>query len=166
MREVQQAIYRELDNLYDEAKLYLEIWMGRIAEREVKRKNNKNNREFTNYSLSLEFNGNAFRIRWFRIQFVKNGEKTIRLAKAISVPKSHHYPPSSFSKADDWELDLITQIEEGVSVIRKKVNYLMRAHKNVIGASSLDDEPLIASSCKERVQVTTKSIAKIKESLY
>ncbi|PMP14078.1 hypothetical protein BCS93_04625 [Vibrio breoganii] len=166
MKGVQQAIYVELDKIYDEAKMYLEFWMGRVARREVSRSNNKQNQEFTNYALLLEFNGNAFRIRWQRIQFVKHGTKVIRLTKSISVPKTLRYPKSSFRYADDWELDLILEVEEGVHILRKKVSALMKAHQTMLNASKLDGDELVVSSCRERVQPTTKSIAEIKKSLY
>lgn len=166
MREIQNAIYTELDMLYDEAKLYLEIWMTRVAKRELQRKNNPANKERTNYYLALEFNGLAFRPRWFRVQFVKNGQRTLRLSKSLSVPKNNQYSIAQFKYAEDWELDLIEEVEEGLSIVRKKVALLMKAHQSIIGAAKIDNEPLIVSSCKERVEVTTQSIAKIKESIY
>ncbi|GAD91274.1 hypothetical protein VHA01S_080_00140 [Vibrio halioticoli NBRC 102217] len=165
MQEIQTAIYNEIDKLYDEAKFYLEFWMTKVAKREVQRVNNKSNREYTNYSLSLEFSGVAFRSRWFRVQFVRNGDKTIRLSKSIAVPRNNIYSKSNFKYADDWEVELIEQVEFGLGPIRNKLKLLMKAHQNILLATKNDKTPLLALPCRERVNVTTRSIAKIKESL-
>lgn len=166
MKAIQADIYNELDELYNQAKVYLEIWMGQIAKREIARKSLTNSDEKTNYNLALEFNGNAFRIRWFHYQFIKTGRKTVRVTKAIAIPESLRYTRSQFKYADDWELKIIEETEEVLYFIRYKVKYLMKMHRLLVSGAKYEHEPLVVSSSKDRVSKTTQSIKKIKEQLY
>lgn len=91
-----KAIREDLDELYVEAKYIFEAWMKEVATREVRRIQSRNRKEKTNYQLALEFHGNSFRIRWLRVQFIKNNERIIRVSKPLAVPKNFRYSTAKF----------------------------------------------------------------------
>lgn len=165
MKDIQASIYQNLDELYEEAKVYIEIWMRKVAERELSRKQHTINKESTNYNLALEFNDVSFRLRWFHYQFVKTGSKTIRVTKSVAIPESLKYSASQFKYAEPWELELINQVEDAAYIIRHKVQNLMKMHRLLITGSKFVKEPLTITPSKDRVTKSTQSIKKYKEQL-
>ncbi|OEF08217.1 hypothetical protein A1QK_06485 [Vibrio genomosp. F10 str. 9ZD137] len=161
--ETIQTIYRDLDDLYEETKFIFESWMRNIAEKEVRRSQRGDKKERTNYQLSFEFHGSSFRIRWIYVRFVKNGERIIRIAKPLAIPRSHCYSKSKFKHAELWELDLICKIEEVLYPIRVKKSALMKAHQTLLRANKLVGSSGNYSSSKERVVPTSNTISKYKQ---
>ncbi|NOI32003.1 conjugative transfer protein MobI(A/C) [Vibrio coralliilyticus] len=166
MQSVVEAIYDEIDELYGKADILYSTWMKSVAEREVNRSyTDINNREKTSYELRVEFNGVCFRIRWLEVQFVKRGNKTLRLTKNITCPESGKHKMSQFKKGDEWELRLIEMLEESLSQIRYKLKHLMKAHSSIVWASKPNKQPLVTKEMKDRVERKVRSMKKVKESL-
>lgn len=167
MQKVIDAIYEEVDELYNTADVIQGSWMRSIAERELNRNyTDIANRESTNYELRIEFTGISFRIRWIEYQFVKRGSKTIRVTRNVSMPESGKYKMSQFKKADEWELIIIGHIETAVAPIRYKLKHLGKAHNSIVWASKQDKRnQLQVREIKDRVERKVRSIKSIKESL-
>ncbi|MDE1237842.1 conjugative transfer protein MobI(A/C) [Vibrio aestuarianus] len=156
------AIQEDLDELYEESKYVFELWMRRVAEREVERYRRKDRKEKTNYQLSLEFHGSSFRVRWIYVRFVKNNERIVRVAKPIAMPRNYKYGRSKFKYADPWEIELIEQIEEVLHLIRLKSSALMKAHQTLLKMNKSIDRCFECSTTKQRVKTTSQSISKYK----
>lgn len=108
MQSAFEAIYKELDGIYNKAETIYSVWASEVARREVNRNYKEiKNRESTNYELRLEFTGPSFRMPWLEVSFVRNGSKVIRLTKAIKATESGKHKLSQFKNADEWELLLI-----------------------------------------------------------
>ncbi len=166
MQTLIDGIYEKIDELYKKSSILQTAWMRQVAEREYNRSYaDKKNPEKTNYQLRIEFSGFTFRIRWFEIQFVKNGAKTIRLSKAIAAPVSGKCKMSQFSKAQGWELFLIEKFEEEYALVRNQLKHLGKAHQSIVWASKSSSETLETKEIKYRVTKPTKTIKSIKEAL-
>lgn len=167
MNEIRDEIYTKIDALYSEAVFVQRAWMKEIAERESQRtfSSHKKN-ESTNYEFRIELSDCSFSLRWFRVQFVKRGEKTLRIRKAISIPASGKYKNTQFRYADDWELKSIMEMEDVLSNIRVKVKHLMKMHHLAIAISVIDKDKLIKIPIKERVEPSPFSIKQFKKQLY
>ncbi|BBM67867.1 hypothetical protein VA249_45130 (plasmid) [Vibrio alfacsensis] len=166
MQKLIDGIYEKIDELYKKSSILQGSWMRQVAEREYNRSYvDKKNLEKTNYQLRIELSGFTFRIRWFEIQFVKNGTKTLRLAKAIAVPELGKYKMSQFPKAQEWELFLIEKFEEEYALVRNQLKHLGKAHQSIVWASKSSNETLETKEIKYRVTKPTKTIKSIKETL-
>lgn len=164
--EVRASIYKKIDELYDSAKIIQELWMRKIAQRELSRKDDASRREeSTSYEFRLEFNGPTFVCRWIEVRFVRNGNRTTRLTKSIAVPRDGKYKSSQFKRAEDWELTIIEQMEEALSKIRNTNKNLMKAVIYVQYAAKANGEKLKPVPIKERVTPTSHSIKKFKSQL-
>lgn len=166
MQKVIDCIYEEIDELFKMAETLHRVWMRNVAKREVERDySDRNNIERTGYQLRVEPNGISFRIRWYEVRFVKRGEKLIRLTKSMAIPESGKYNRGQFKKASEWELSLITTIEDGMSDIRYKLKHLGKAHSSAVWASKRDEHKVQTKQLIERVERSTETIKSIKDSL-
>ena len=166
MQAIVDAIYEEIDGLYKKTEAIQGVWRRAIAEREFNRDySDKRNIESTNYEMRVEFVGFSFRVRWHEVRFVKNGNKTLRLIKSIAVPESGKYKASQFGKAQEWELLLVTRMEDALSEIRYQLKHLGKAHNAVVWASKRSKQKIKTIEIKHRVEKTNRSIKAIKESL-
>lgn len=164
--EIRDMMYKQIDELYMEACIIQELWMRKVAERELSRKNDPARKtEETNYEFRLEFNGTSFRCRWMNIKFVRNGNKLIRVVKSLAVPEGGKYKMSQFKKADRWELEIIEQMEEPLARIRNTTKHLMKALVSLQYAAKAKGKKLKPIPIKERVTPTTHSIKKFKSQL-
>ncbi|BEI26550.1 conjugative transfer protein MobI(A/C) [Vibrio fluvialis] len=163
---IQAAIYAQINEEYEMVRFTQMAWMRKVAERELSRRGDASRRtESTNYEFRLEYSGAAFLCRWFRIQFVKRGSKTIRVIKSIAIPKDGQYKRAQFKHAEEWELSMIEQIEEVVSKHRVSVKLLMKAHQSLLSAAKSCGEKLDTIQIKDRVEPLTTSIKGYKEKL-
>lgn len=161
---IQAAIYAQIDREYEGAKFVHSVWMRKVAERELSRRGDASRRtESTNYEFRLEYKGVSFICRWFRVQFVKRGSKTIRVVKAIAIPREGKYKRAQFKHAREWELEMIEEMEEVLYSHRSVVKNLMKSHFHLLAASKYSHEPLKSIPIKERVIPITASIKGYKE---
>ncbi|EKA5636006.1 hypothetical protein OKZ62_001910 [Vibrio navarrensis] len=166
MQSAFEAIYKELDGIYNKAETIYSVWASEVARREVNRNYKEiKNRESTNYELRLEFTGPSFRMRWLEVSFVRNGSKVIRLTKAIKATESGKHKLSQFKNADEWELLLIKRVEDAFGIFRPQVKHLMKAHQSLIMAAKLGNQKIETIEMKDRVESRKRSIKEIKESL-
>lgn len=161
---IQAAIYAQINEEYEMVRFTQMAWMRKVAERELSRRGDASRRtESTNYEFRLEYSGAAFLCRWFRIQFVKRGSKTIRVIKSIAIPKDGKYKRAQFKHAREWELEMIEEMEEVLYSHRSVVKNLMKSHFHLLAASKYSHEPLKSIPIKERVIPITASIKGYKE---
>ena len=166
MNEIRDSIYRVIDELYRDSQMYQEIWMRKIAEREVNRSRQKGkSTEATNYELRLEMSGPSFRIRWMKVLFVRHGEKYTRVVKSIPVPESCQYKKKNFPKAEDWELEIILMIEEGMASVRKQLKHLMKSHQSLTYAAKEKGQSLEVLPLRSRIEPRNISIKMFKNNL-
>ncbi|NGZ66580.1 hypothetical protein G6Z92_06220 [Vibrio aestuarianus subsp. cardii] len=163
---IRDAIYAQIDAEYELARAVQELWMRKVAERELSRKKDASRRdESTNYEFRLEFNGASFNCRWIRVQFVKRGTKTIRVTKSIAIPKDGKYKISQFKYANEWESNIISQMEEALWPIRNSTKHLMKAMINVRYGAKSSGITLDSIAISDRVSPTTQSIQAYKRRL-
>lgn len=164
---IRNAIYDEIDSLYQQCVDIQVLWMKKIAKRELQRSQKKTSvKEMTNYELRIEFTDCAFTARWLRVQFITRGKNTFRVVDAVTIPKTNIHNMSQFKYAKEWELEIIKQIEEPLSSIRKQVKNLMNAHRAVIYADKADmfaQEKLTKIKMADRVEVRKNTIKQFKE---
>lgn len=169
MQQILDGIYEELDSLYSKAMSLQEIWMRKIAEKEVsRRQRGMLGKEFTKFELRVEPNGQSFTVRWLSIRFVKHASRTkaTRIAKSISIPANGHYKKTQFKSADDWEIELCTNADAVLAQIRVQVKHLMRAHQSILLASKSAGINVQVKPQKERLSRTSVTIQKLKEKMY
>lgn len=157
---MRDEVYKRIDLIYDAICDAQSIWMKRIAIQEVNRTSHD---ERTSYEMRVEFTGPSFVVRWLHFQFVRHGNKKTRIAKAISIPDNGKYKKSQFKKAQEWELDLITGIEETISSYRVQLKHLMKAHQSIIYAAKASDRPIKTIPIKNRVEKQNHTIAEYKQ---
>lgn len=166
MEKIRDAIYEEIDSLYNVAVGVQTTWMKKVAEREVNRDySDKNNMERTSYELRVEFKGCSFTLRWLHIQFVKRSGKTIRVVKSIAIPENGKYKLSSFKYANEWEQEYISQIEDVLAPIRVQLKHLMKAHQSILYADKAGRKELTSIEIKDRVEVNSNSIQQFKKNI-
>lgn len=166
MQHILDAIYEEIDREYHRANEVYQNWMTVIAKREVERSQRKLDKsEKTNYELRLEFNGNAFTIRWLKVTFTRHhtSKRLTKLYENISIPEDGKYKKGKFPKADEWELKMVMYAEDALAPIRAKVKHLMKAHQNVIYAAKVMKSDVQVKPQVSRVDKTDLTIAKIKQ---
>lgn len=167
MKEIQQAIYKKIDDLFDDAQYLIMVWMKEVAKREKHREGTALGREErTNYEFRIELSGPSFRMRWFNVKFVKRAGKAVRITKPVSLGESDKVGSKKFPFAQDWEMELILNVEEQASKIRAQLKHLMKAHQSLTYAAKAagisDFKPV---PIKQRVTITKYSISEFKQKL-
>lgn len=170
MKEIQEAIYKKIDDLFDDAQYIIMVWMKEVAKREKNREGTALGREErTNYEFRIELSGPSFRLRWFNIKFVKRtgkGLKPLRVAKPVSLGEFDKVGIKKFPLAQDWELELIQNVEKHASEIRAQLKHLMKAHQSITYAAKAagisDFKPV---PIKQRVTITKYSISEFKQKM-
>ncbi|WP_028865263.1 conjugative transfer protein MobI(A/C) [Psychromonas aquimarina] len=162
--ELKDKLYSVIDSLYIDTVMYQEMWMAKIAKRELSLSDNdyKNNQAIK-YQLRVEFSGSGFIIRWLTCKFVRNNSKVIRLTKAIAIPRNGMYSKDKFKDASEWELALILELENILGPIRNQLKHLMKCHISLRNASKAIGEKFDAIDIKHRVEIPTASIKGFKE---
>ncbi|ELA9367431.1 hypothetical protein QUN99_003321 [Vibrio parahaemolyticus] len=165
-KSIQEAIYKQIDDEHESVRFVQMTWMRKIAQRELSRQNDTSRRtESTNYEFRVEYKGASFSCRWLRIKFVKRGQKVLRLVDSITIPKDDRYKREQFKYAEEWELEIIEQMEEALWQHRRVVKNLMKSHRHLLEASKYGNEKLTTIPLKSRVGEYTESIKKFKEKL-
>lgn len=105
------------------------LWCRKVAEREIKRSLKALPQgEKTHYELKISPTPKSFNLYWQKVFFVQLGAKKKRLTEHMAFNKNKninsYYSPSSFSKASEWELDLINDIESRITPIRNRLKHL------------------------------------------
>lgn len=164
--KIRDEIYAQIDESYTTVYNAQRELMKMVAQRELARKVDASKKdETTNYEFRLEMSGVGFVCRWLNVKFYKNNGKIVRVVKSISLPKSLKYEKRQFAYAEDWELDLIIQIEEVVSKIRKYVRNLTKSHTNLIHASKSLGLEFNSIDIKHRIDLPKLSISEIKKGM-
>jgi hypothetical protein len=160
---MRDEIYKRIDLIYYAVCDTQSAWMKRVAIQETNRDSYD---ERTNYELRVEFSGSSISIRWLYYRFVLRGNNKVRVLKSISIPENGKYEKYQFKHAQDWELDIITGIEEAISPYRVQLKHLMKAHQSIIYAAKASNRPINPIPIKNRVEKQSHSIAKYKQQYH
>lgn len=163
-KELQLNIYKAIDALYADATSYQEMWMIKIAKRELSlSKADYMNDLSIKYEFKIEFSEASFRLRWFHCRFVRNGGRVVRIARAIAVPRNGKYGSDRFKDASEWELDFILELEKYLCPIRNQLKFLMKMHLDLGRVQMICGEKLVPVRMKDRVEMPTVSIKYFKQ---
>ncbi|MEZ9060492.1 conjugative transfer protein MobI(A/C) [Vibrio pelagius] len=164
--KIRDEIYAQIDESYLTVYNTQRELMKLIAKRELSRKSDPTRKsELTNYEFRLEMSGVGFVCRWLNIKFYNNNGKTVRVVKSVAIPRSGKYEPQHFRFAEEWELELILQVEEVISLIRKYVRNLTKAHTSLICANKAIGIEFKTIDIKYRLDLPKLSIAEIKKGM-
>lgn len=161
-----ESIYSVIDEIYEEVKMYQNIWMQQVARKEKdleSMKSSSKSKEGTRYELDVEFSNNTFGIRWALISFYTVNGRTRRLRKRLKSPQNGRYSKTNFSEAAAWELELILKLEETFFELRAQLKNLMKAHRYILEASKAAGVELEKKEISQRVTKLESSIAEYKK---
>lgn len=163
---IQNAIYSQIDDLYLETVLYQDMWMRKVAQRELSlSRNDYLNGKGIRYQLRVEFSESTFVIRWISCTFIHNSNRAVRVTKSIAIPRNGKYTKPQFKHASEWELDLILEVEKYLAPIRHQLKHIMKMHFALGNAFQTNGDKLIPLKIKDKVTPTTVSIKYYKKKL-
>ncbi len=161
---LQKNIYGSIDELYMEAVSVQEIWMMKVARKELSLSaNDYREGQGTKYELRIDISGPSFILKWLSCDFHRNGKKIVRVARSISIPRNGKYTIANFKDASKWELDLILEMENHLAPIRNQTKHLMKCHFSLGWAVTASGNQMETSKIKDRVTAPTVSIKHYKE---
>lgn len=162
--DLQNHLYTAMNELYRKAKIRQQLWMRKIAKRELSfSADDYKNDLRIKYQLRIEFSGPSFIIRWFRYDFYRNGGKLVRVVKSVPSPKNGKYTKGHFKDASEWELDVILRLEFALSKIRAQTKILMDCHRAFLCAIKIENVDIPVKNLCFRVSPNPASIKTYKE---